>query len=229
MARKKKKQYENKENVDHSQQGASHLTSDKSASFQEVSFDVLENAVARRNSLFGYKSRDFKNRAIISSDEMIPTKGGNARSIGKLAIIVLCIIIMALSLVAGLMVFLNNSGIFTKIKHSTPLKEAIAEIGDYDYEIMRLNALLQTSINDSKIKQANIDKQDYEAIKNDLDDLSSKITDISKDINPQSEDYVYVGYAKQTIEARQMMIDSGLKIYDNACDSVSVIQKTEQM
>lgn len=228
MARKKKKQYENKENVDHSQKGASHLTSDKSASFQEVSFDVLENAVERRNSLFGYKSRDFKNRTIISSDEMIPAKGGNARSIGKLAIIVLGVI-MALSLVAGFMVYLNNSGVFTRIKHSTPLKEAIAEIGDYDYEIMRLNAFLQTSINDSKIKQANIEKQDYEDIKNDLDDLSSRITDIAKDINPQSEDYVYVGYAKQTIEARQMMIDSGLKIYDNACESVSVIQKTEQM
>lgn len=228
MARKKKKQFENKENVDHSQHGASHLTSDKSESFQEVSFDVLENAVERRNSLFGYKSRDFKNRAIISSDEMIPTKGGNVRSIGKLAIIVLGVI-MALSLVAGLMVLLNNSGIFTRIKHSTPLKEAIAEIGDYDYEIMRLNAFLQTSINDNKIKQANIDKQDYEDIKNDLDDLSSKITDISKDINPQSEDYVYAGYAKQTIEARQMMIDSGLKIYDNARDSVSVIQLTENM
>ena len=42
MVRKKKRQFENKENVDHSQHGASHLTSDKSDSFKEVSFDVLD-------------------------------------------------------------------------------------------------------------------------------------------------------------------------------------------
>lgn len=228
MARKKKRQFENKDNVDHSQHGASHLTSDKSDSFKEVSFDVLENAVERRNSLFGYRSRDFKNRAIISSDEMIPQKGGNARSIGKLAVIVLGIIIL-LGLIASAMMYLNNNGYFTKIKHSTPLKEAIVKIADYDYEIMRLNAFLQTSINESKIKQANIDKKEFENIKKDLDDLSSEISDIAKDIDPQSEDYVYAGYAKQTIEARQMMIDVGLKIYDNAVDSVNVIQQTELM
>lgn len=228
MARKKKKNLENKENVDHSQHGASHLTSDKSESFQEVSFDVLENAVERRNSLFGYKSRDFRNRAIISSDEMLSRKSGNAKSVGKLAVIVL-FVILALGIIAGLMLYLDNNGYFTKIKHSTPLKEAIAEIGDYDYEIMRLNAFLQTSINESKITQANFDKKDYEDIKKNLDELSNKITDIAKDIDPQSEDYVYAGYAKQTIEARDMMIDSGLKIYDNAVESVDVINKTEQM
>lgn len=228
MARKKKKHLENKESVDHSQHGASHLTSDKSESFQEVSFDVLENAVERRNSLFGYRSRDFRNRAIISSDEMIPSKKGNARSIGKLAMIIL-IIIIALGLLAGLMMYLNNSGYFMRIKHSTPLKEAIAEIGDSDYEIMRLNAFLQTSINESKIKQADIDKAELQNIKKDLSDLSSRISDIAKDIDPNSEDYVYAGYAKETIEARQMMIDSGLKIYDNANESVNVIQQTEAM
>lgn len=228
MARKKKKNLENKENVDHSQHGASHLTSDKSESFQEVSFDVLENAVERRNSLFGYKSRDFRNRAIISSDEMLSRKSGNAKSVGKLAVIVL-FVILGLGIIAGLMLYLDNNGYFTKIKHSTPLKEAIAEIGDYDYEIMRLNAFLQTSINESKIAQANFDKKDYEEIKKNLDELSNKITDIAKDIDPQSEDYVYAGYAKQTIEARDMMIDSGLKIYDNSVESVDVINKTEQM
>ena len=82
MARKKKIHLENKDNVDHSQHGASHLTSDKSESFQEVSFDVLENAVERRNSLFGYRSRDFRNRTIISSDEMLPQKGSSSKSIG---------------------------------------------------------------------------------------------------------------------------------------------------
>lgn len=228
MVRKKKKHLENKESVDHSQHGASHLTSDKSESFQEVSFDVLENAVERRNSLFGYRSRDFRNRAIISSDEMIPSKKGNARSIGRLAMIIL-IIIIALGLLAGLMMYLNNSGYFMRIKHSTPLKEAIAEIGDSDYEIMRLNAFLQTSINESKIKQADIDKAELQNIKKDLSDLSSRISYIAKDIDPNSEDYVYAGYAKETIEARQMMIDSGLKIYDNANESVNVIQQTEAM
>lgn len=228
MARKKKKNLENKENVDYSQHGASHLTSDKSESFHEVSFDVLENAVERRNSLFGYRSRDFKNRAIISSDEMLSRKSGNAKSVGKLAVVVL-FVILALGIIAGVMLYLNNNGYFTKIKHSTPLKEAIAEIADYDYEIMRLNAFLQTSINESKISQANFDKKDYEDIKKNLDELSDKISDIAKGIDPQSEDYVYAGYAKQTIEARDMMIDSGLKIYDNAVESIDVINKTEQM
>lgn len=228
MPRKNSKNLENKENVDHSPHGASHLTSDKSESFQEVSFDVLENAVERRNSLFGYKSRDFRNRAIISSDEMLSRKSGNAKSVGKLAVIVL-FVILALGIIAGLILYLDNNGYFTKIKHSTPLKEAIAEIGDYDYEIMRLNAFLQTSINERKIAQANINKKDYEDIKKNLDELSNKITDIAKGIDPQSEDYVYVGYAKQTIEARDMMIDSGLKIFDNAVESVDVINKTDQM
>lgn len=228
MARKKKRHLENKEGVDHSQHGASHLTSDKSEGFKEVSFDVLENAVERRNSLFGYRSRDFKNRAIISSDEMLPGKSGNAKSIGKLAVIVLSVILV-LGIVASVMLYLNNNGYFVKIKHSTPLKEAIAEIADYDYEIMRLNAFLQTSINESKIKQANFDKEDYDEIEKNLNELSDKISDIAKDIDPQSEDYVYVGYAKQTIEARQMMIDVGFKIYDNAVESVDVISKTEQM
>lgn len=228
MARKKKRHLENKESVDHSQHGASHLTSDKSEGFKEVSFDVLENAVERRNSLFGYRSRDFKNRAIISSDEMLPGKSGNVKSIGKLAVIVLSVILV-LGIIASVMLYLNNNGYFVKIKHSTPLKEAIAEIADYDYEIMRLNAFLQTSINESKIKQANFDKEDYDEIEKNLNELSDKISDIAKDIDPQSEDYVYVGYAKQTIEARQMMIDVGFKIYDNAVESVDVISKTEQM
>ena len=130
MVRKKKRQYENKENVDASQSGASHLTSDKSEGFKEVSFNVLENAVERRNSLFGYRSRDFRNRAIISSDEMLSDKGGN-RSIGRLSVIVLCTI-LALSLLAGVMVYLNNRGFFYKVNHSTPLKEAISEIEYYD-------------------------------------------------------------------------------------------------
>ena len=130
MIRKKKRQLENKEGVDTSQHGASHLTSDKSESFKEVSFNVLENAVERRNSIFGYRSRDFKNRAIISSDEMLPEKTHN-RSIGKLAVIVL-IIILCLSLFAGVLVYLNNRGFFYKVNHSTPLKEAISEIEFYD-------------------------------------------------------------------------------------------------
>ncbi len=224
---KKKQQHENKENVDHSQHGASHLTSDKSESFKEVSFNVLENAVERRNSLFGYKSRDFRNRAVISSDEMLPGKT-RVRSIGKLSVVVLTII-LCLSLIAGVLVFLNNNGFFTKVKHSTPLKEAIVQIGDYDYQIMQLNAFLQTTINSNKIRQYDINKQDYDEVKDGLNDISNNITDIKKTLDPQSEDYIMAGYAQQTIEARLMMIDTGLKIYDSLTKSVAIIGETEAM
>ena len=224
---KKRKQQENKEFIDHSQDGASHLTSDKSEGFKEVSFDVLENAVERRNSLFGYKSRDFRNRAIISSDEMIDGKVRD-KSIGKLSVTILTII-LCLSIIAGALVFLNNSGLFTKVTHSTPLKEAIVEIEDYDYPIMKLNAFLQTTVNSTKISQSNINKEEYVDVKKGLNELSEKIEGIKTELDPQSEDYLMAGYAQQAIEARLMMIDTGLKIYDKLEYSVSIINNTEAM
>ena len=70
MAKKK----ENNNQVDSSQHGASHLTSDKSDSFKQVSFNVLENAYEKKVKEAELKNKNFKGRAIISSDEMLPSK-----------------------------------------------------------------------------------------------------------------------------------------------------------
>ena len=94
---------------------------------------------------------------------------------------------------------------------------------------MVLNSLLQTSISEARISQANLDKEEYADIKKKLNELSDRIKDISKDFDPSSEDAVYAGYAQQTIEARTMMIDTGLKIYDDAAKSVKLIQETDNM
>ena len=225
--RDKKKSNVNEDSVDRSQHGASHLKSDKSEGFQEVSFNVLENAVERRDSFFGYKSRDFRGRAIISSDEMLPSKKGE-RSIGRLSIIVLCIILF-LTVVAGVLMFLNNSGVFRKASNNTPLKEAIYEIEEFDYPIMKLNAFLQTSINSAKLRQANIEKDEYADVKKGLSEINDKIDVIAKDLNPQSEDFTMASCAKDTIEARTIMIDTGLQIYDKLNASVVVINETENL
>lgn len=227
MVRKKKINNENLGRIDHSQSGASHIKSDSSESFKEVSFNVLENAVERRNSLFGYKNRDFNNKAIISSDEMLPTKV-KRKSLSKISIsLFLTILILVLITVAGYY-FINNDYLL-KIDHSSPLKEAIFKIGDYDNELFALNSFLQNTINEKKVKQTSIDKDKYKQISNDLKDLSEQINDISKDIDPQSDDFLYAGYAKQTIESRQMMIDTGLKIYDSVVSSVETISEAEKI
>lgn len=218
------------------QNEASHLTSDKSKSFNEVSFDVLENAVEKSNSLFGYKSKDFKGRTIIASDEMLPKKKilgifprrkRDKANLGKLAVMTL-ILILFFGVLSMCVVYLSNNDIFNKPTHNSELKLAIGEIANYDSEIIKLNKFLENPINESTINNIDFDEEDLEDLKNDLNDLSDKISEVGQTIDPQSDDYVYVGYAKQTIESRIMMIDAGIKILKEAKDSVNVISKTEQ-
>lgn len=232
----KKKALHTKNLNDKSNNEAKHVTSDNSQSYNEVSFDVLESAVEKHNASKGYSNKDFNNRAIISSDEMLPQKKKfnlfkkrdkdlNSK-IGKLAIIVVMIILL-FGVLAGVINNLLEQGFFNAPKENTPLKVAISEIATYDKTIIKLNAFLQTSITEDQIKAANIDKQDFEDAKEGLNSIAQRIDEISVDLDVSSEDYMYVGYAKQTIESRCMMIDSGLRIYDNACKSVEIIDETQ--
>ena len=94
---------------------------------------------------------------------------------------------------------------------------------------MVLNAVLQTSMNEAKIDQVDLDKEKYDDIKKKLNELSERITKITGESETSSEDNLYAGYAQQTIEARIMMIDTGFKIYNDAKKSVTVIQQTDNM
>lgn len=234
MGKKKKIETQNLNDVDTSSSGASHLTSDNSKSYSEVSFNVLEKAVEKRNSSYGYKSKDFKNRAIISSDEMlydkkekIKSSNKNRVNIGKLAVATM-ILIGIFTIISCIMFYFTNSGYLIKAKHSDPLKASIAEIADYDKDIAVLNNILQGPINNSRISQTKINKEDYEDTKKSLNELSAKIGKIGNDLDSMSEDYQYVNIAQQAIESRIMMIDSGLKIYDNAKKSLFIINQAQE-
>lgn len=217
----------------------SHLISDNSGSYKEISYDVLERAVARHNSAGGYTNKNFNERAIISSDEMLSAKSFFHRAmhkstildtskVNKLAIIVVVLILIFAALAFGF-THLNNKGMFVSPNNSDPLKEKIVQISTYDKEIIKLNVFLESSINETKIKQANIDKGEYDKIKENLEEISLDINDLKKDMDRQSDDYLNAGYAQQTIESRIMMIDSGLKIYDQALSSISIINATEDL
>lgn len=232
MAKKK----ENNNQVDSSQHGASHLTSDKSDSFKQVSFNVLENAYEKKVKEAELKNKNFKGRAIISSDEMLPSKKSfwpfkkrkqqKNPKLGKLAVAVLALIIV-FGILTSAGVYLSNSDIFYQPKNSNELKMAILNIGKYDKEIIKLNEFLENPINQYSINQFATEKDSLSKVKDDLNELSDEISEIGQGLDLQSDDYYYVPIAKQTIESRIMMIDSGLKIYDSAQKNVDLINKTE--
>lgn len=230
------KNKENKSQVDSTQHGASHLTSDKSDSFKQISFNVLENAYEKKTKEAELKNKNFKGRAIISSDEMLSqkktfrffnkTKHSKKQKLGKLAFTVLTLIIV-FGILTSTGIYLNNSDIFYQPKNSNELKLAIINIGKYDKEIIKLNEFLENPINQYSINQFSTDADSLSKVKEDLNNLSDEITEIGESLDLQSDDYYYVPIAKQTIESRIMMIDSGLKIYDSAQKNVDLINKID--
>lgn len=230
MSNKKKQEKISKE-----ESQASHLTSDNAVSFQEVSFDVLEKAVEKRNKKFGYKSKDFSGRAIISSDEVLPTKKRifkrranheKKSNTTKLAVAVL-VMILIFGIVAGGLSYLNSSGFFYRPEESTELKNAIYSISDYDYYLIELNEVLENPISEQSVNNSKINKEKYDQVKKDLMEINDEIYEIANGLDVNSDDYLFSGFARQTIESRIMMIDTGLKIYDKSKDSINVIIKTE--
>lgn len=234
MVKKKKIKAQNLNDVNSTREGASHITSDNSKSYSEVSFNVLEKAVESRNKKFGYKSKDFKNRSIISSDEMLYDKKKkhkarkkNASNIGKLAITTIVLIVVFIC-ISYLMFYFSNNGYLIKVKHSNPLKSSIVQISDFDKDIAILNNVLSGPINSSRLSQSKITKEDLEKTKKGLNELSYQIGNIGQELNTDTEDYQYVGVAKQAIESRIMMIDSGLKVLESAKNSLMIIDQAEE-
>lgn len=224
-----------KEKVSKEESQASHLTSDNAVSFQEVSFDVLEKAVEKKNKKSGYKSNDFSGRAIISSDEVLPTKKrifkrrldrGKKSNTTKLAVVVL-IMSLIFGVVAGGLSYLNSSGFFYRPEESTELKNAIYSISNYDNYLIELNEVLENPISEHSVNNSIINKEEYDQVKKDLATINDEIDEIKARLDVNSDDYVFSGFARQTIESRIMMIDTGLKIYDKSKDSINVIIKTE--
>lgn len=226
-----------KKKINNNQQGRhSHITSDKSWSYAEVSFDVLENAVEKNQSIKSLMP-DYDGRAIISSDEVLfPEKKArylkhqsitmNLHKASRLGMVVVFLILL-FALLAGCVMYLINNGYVIKPKDYSPLKEKIIEISTYDDEIIKLNQFLDGSINDAKVSQFDIDKEDYEKVKSDLRDISEDIANLKFDYDKQSNEYLNAGYAQQTIESRILMIDAGLKIYDYAVNNINIIRDTE--
>ena len=157
----------------------SHITSDNSLSYNEISFNVLEDAAEKRNASGENVINYLDQRAIISSDEMFHKKKSSLKSsisfeehkvkvnhstnIGWLSLIIIALIIF-MGLVAFLTNYLSEHQIIDSHKDNAAIKMAIVDISYHDPAIMKLNSFLQNSLNIDKIKESdlNIDELDGE-------------------------------------------------------------------
>lgn len=112
-------------------------------------------------------------------------------------------------------------------KDNSPIKIAISEIAQTDNTLVKLNVFLEDSIDENKIKESQLNKEEFEKTKIELNKLSDKLNDLSNTVDKKSEDYTNINYALQTIVARTKMLETGIKIYENAVKSVQEISLTD--
>lgn len=224
-------------NLDDSAKDSSHLKKEGKNSYNEVSFNVLESAANSDTAKSDIEINDYSQRAVISSDEMLKNKNKKKKSSksknGKKEKKFVWILIFSLSLImvlglVAIFVFLYSDVAYEiPPDNNSPVKLAINEIAECDETLVRLNEFLEDSIDENKIKETKLDTETFEKTKIHLDNLSDKFNDMANKYDKNTEEYLNINYARQAIEARTNMLESGIKIYQNAKDSVETITLTD--
>lgn len=222
---------------------SSHIKKESLNSYNEVSFNVLENAADVKTNEGDTANRDYSNRTIISSDELLNRNFSRKKKVtthikesqknkkkyksskGRtLMVVFTLIVIMLIVVAAGFIVKCLDKN--SDNSSDSAIKVAINDIAQADETLVKLNVFLEDSIDEHKVKESSLDKEAFEKTKVELDDLTNRFNELEQSADKSTEGYAMIDYAKQTIQARTKMLEKGIVIYENAVKSVDLIDLT---
>lgn len=227
----KKKSKANKKNLDYGN-SASHITKSSEDFYNQVSYNVLENAT--KDTTYQPLHQDHK--AIISSKEVLGNEnslsgifgsksGYGSKNLGKtkskMAIPILIGAIVFFIL--GCIVYTNFFGQVYDTKSA--VKIVCNEIASVDRNLVALNEVLGSEITVATYDSAQNIKKSLESDTDNLSSLEERLQEIISEAEAGSDDGAYAPLASDAISNRKIMIDTGVQIMDLAVSAACDIDK----
>ena len=215
---------------------ASHITTKSEELYNEISFNVLENAA--KGNIKNPVSQNYK--SLVSSKEVLEKKQGSLTeafgsksSVYKSGVVSKAKSRFVFPIAIGVLIFailgcIIYSGVFGRVyENRSPIKVVFNEIANVDKNLVKLNDILGDEITSDTLYETKSLENSLWSNYDKLDALQSRTEQIQAEAEAGSDESGFAPYALTAIEARRSMITSGLEILSMADDTVDEISKID--